>query len=69
MHEFKEIVNKKYNLNLESYDGLYEWSIGNIAEFWEETWWLTGIRAERGFDKVRRELVFVLSCDGYDSLG
>ncbi|KAF7865230.1 hypothetical protein EAF04_006207 [Stromatinia cepivora] len=52
MYEFKEIVNEKYNLKLESYDDLYRWSIGNIAEFWEETWWFTGIRAERGFDKV-----------------
>ncbi|KAM0129873.1 hypothetical protein ACHAQE_004594 [Botrytis cinerea] len=52
MYEFKEIVNKKYNLDLDSYDDLYKWSIENIAEFWEETWWLTGIKAERGFDMV-----------------
>ena len=68
MYEFKEIVNKKYNLDLDSYDDLYKWSIENIAEFWEETWWLTGIKAERGFDMVRRELVFASSCDGHDSL-
>ncbi|APA11184.1 hypothetical protein sscle_07g059540 [Sclerotinia sclerotiorum 1980 UF-70] len=52
MYEFKEIVNKKYDLKLESYDDLYQWSIGNIAEFWGETWWFTGIRAEHGFDKI-----------------
>ncbi|KAB8295911.1 hypothetical protein EYC80_008731 [Monilinia laxa] len=52
MYEFKDIVNKKYGLNLETYDDLYRWSVGNVAEFWEETWWFTGIRAERGFEKV-----------------
>ncbi|KAI9649189.1 hypothetical protein NHQ30_001757 [Ciborinia camelliae] len=52
MFEFKEIINKKYDLKLDSYDDLYQWSIRNIAEFWEETWWFTGIRAEKGFEKV-----------------
>lgn len=56
MYEFKEIVNKKYNLKLESYDDLYGWSVGNIAEFWGETWWFTGIKAEKGFEKVCRVL-------------
>lgn len=53
MYEFKEIVNKKYGLKLKTYDDLYRWSIENIAEFWEETWWFTGIRVEKGFEKVR----------------
>ncbi|KAA8567693.1 hypothetical protein EYC84_008165 [Monilinia fructicola] len=52
MYEFKEIVNKKYGLKLKTYDDLYRWSIENIAEFWEETWWFTGIRVEKGFEKV-----------------
>jgi hypothetical protein len=52
MWEFKELVNRKYNLKLRSYDDLYEWSIGNIPEFWEETWFFCGIKASRPFDKV-----------------
>lgn len=50
---FKERINAKYHLKLETYDQLYHWSIQNIAEFWGETWHFTGIKASRQYDKVR----------------
>lgn len=53
MWEFKELVNKKYGLELQSYDDLYAWSIENIAPFWGETWHFMGIKASKSFDKVR----------------
>ncbi|TAQ87419.1 hypothetical protein B7494_g4236 [Chlorociboria aeruginascens] len=49
---FLQTVNKKYGLELESYKDLYQWSVENIAEFWEETWHFTGIKASRPFDQV-----------------
>ncbi|KAH0547505.1 hypothetical protein FGG08_000230 [Glutinoglossum americanum] len=44
-HQFKEHINKKFNIKLDDYDGLYRWSVGNPACFWEEVWIFTGIRA------------------------
>ena len=52
MWEFKELVNKKYDLTLDSYNDLYQWSIDNIAHFWEETWTFTGIKASKKYNKV-----------------
>lgn len=50
---FKETINQKYNnLDLSTYHDLYEWSIDNIPEFWEEIWRFCGIRASKAFDKV-----------------
>ncbi|KAL3423393.1 acetoacetyl-synthase [Phlyctema vagabunda] len=55
MWEFKEVVNKKYNLNLNTYDQLYSWSVENIAAFWAETWHFTGVTAKEPFQKVIEE--------------
>jgi hypothetical protein len=52
MWDFKEKINKKYGLDLESYDDLYLWSIENISDFWAETWYFTGIKASKPFDIV-----------------
>ena len=34
LEEFKELINSKYALNLDSYQELYEWSVKNIPDFW-----------------------------------
>jgi len=52
MWEFKELINKKYGLKLNSYDDLHQWSIDNITEFWGETWHFTGIKASKPYDKI-----------------
>ncbi|RDW94852.1 putative acetoacetyl-synthase protein [Coleophoma crateriformis] len=52
MWEFKDVINQKYSLNLDSYDDLYRWSIANISDFWAETWHFTGIVASKPFDRV-----------------
>ena len=66
MWEFKERVNRKYNLRLQSYDDLYKWSIDNIPEFWEETWLFCGIRASRPPDKVIA--VFLVARDAFGGM-
>lgn len=60
---FKEGVNRKYALQLETYDDLYHWSIENIAHFWEETWHFTGIKASKTYNKVRGTIYFhIVTC-------
>ncbi|MDC0164797.1 acetoacetate--CoA ligase [bacterium] len=34
LEEFKNLINSKYALSLESYQELYEWSVKNIPDFW-----------------------------------
>lgn len=50
MWEFLQKVNKKYNLELSTYDQLYDWSIDSLPEFWEEVWAFTGVRAVAGLE-------------------
>lgn len=38
MEQFRFTINKKYNLNLQDFHALYNWSIDNIPDFWEEMW-------------------------------
>ncbi|KAK0111098.1 hypothetical protein ONS95_001475 [Cadophora gregata] len=52
MAEFMRGVNSKYQLSLKTYEDLYRWSIGNIAEFWGDVWDFTGITAEQPYDEV-----------------
>lgn len=52
MWRFMERVNGKYGLDIVDYPGLYQWSIQNVASFWEEVWLFFNIRASRDFDKV-----------------
>ncbi len=35
---FRERVNGKYALDLNTFDDLYQWSISNAADFWSEMW-------------------------------
>lgn len=36
--KFMNQINRKFNLNLKTYDELYEWSIHNLTHFWQTTW-------------------------------
>ncbi|KAJ5040253.1 uncharacterized protein L3040_005914 [Drepanopeziza brunnea f. sp. 'multigermtubi'] len=52
MSEFMRGVNQKHRLELRSYVDLYEWSIGNIPEFWGDVWDFTGVVAEKSYDEI-----------------
>ncbi len=52
MAAFMQDISRKYNVKLEGYEELYQWSIENIAEFWAEAWKFTGIVSSKGFDEV-----------------
>ena len=52
MFRFMQNINRKYGKNLTSYEGLYQWSVDNISDFWKEMWSEAGIIASKGFDTV-----------------
>jgi acetoacetyl-CoA synthetase len=49
---FIEEVNQAHGLGLKDYDELYEWSIGNIPEFWAAMWEFGSILHSKGYDAV-----------------
>ena len=56
MWRFLQQVNSRHNLQLEDYQGLYRWSVEEVALFWEEVWHFVGITASEPFHKVCRSL-------------
>ena len=45
MWQFIQRVNEKHGLGLKDYQGLYEWSISSVGQFWEACWDFVGIEA------------------------
>jgi acetoacetyl-CoA synthetase len=52
MYRFMNAINEKYHQNFSEYAPLYEWSIENIADFWETMWEFTDIIASKPYDQV-----------------
>lgn len=52
MYAFKSKIETKYDVKLETYNELYQWSIHNIAAFWGEVWIFTGVKASEPFRNV-----------------
>ncbi|KAL6721604.1 hypothetical protein ACLMJK_000708 [Lecanora helva] len=50
--QFKKSLEEKHGIVFEDYRSLYQWSISNINQFWEEVWHFTGIKASRPFTKA-----------------
>lgn len=59
-HQFKAVVEEKYNVVLTDYEALRQWSIAHLAQFWEEVWRFTGIRAATPYIEVYRTVVMGL---------
>jgi acetoacetyl-CoA synthetase len=53
---FMNVVNAQHNLNFESYNELYRWSIENIPAFWAAMWDFAEIRNSRGYNHVVEDL-------------
>ncbi|EEY21611.1 acetoacetyl-CoA synthase [Verticillium alfalfae VaMs.102] len=45
-------ASRKYGLQLNDYPAVYQWSIDNVAAFWEEVWHFSGVKASKSFDEV-----------------
>ena len=56
MTRFIDFVNDKYGLNIDSYDGLYHWSIDRIPDFWAAMWDFAPIKASRQYAEVVDDL-------------
>jgi acetoacetyl-CoA synthetase len=56
MTRFIDFVNRKYDLKIESYFQLYNWSIENIPDFWRAMWEFGGIISSHKYDKVIDDL-------------
>ena len=50
--QFREIVNRKYNLNLTDYNDLYDWSISCPEYFWESIWKFAHIIASESYTQI-----------------
>ncbi len=54
--EFIEFVNTRYDLLIADYDGLYEWSINNIEDFWESIWFFGKIQASKDYSSILEDI-------------
>lgn len=52
VYRFMNIVNIKYDQNFSEFAALYEWSIHNIADFWETMWEFADILASKPYGQV-----------------
>ncbi len=52
MYRFMQTVNSKYCRNFTDYNGLYQWSIDNIENFWAAMWDFAQIKASKQYDEV-----------------
>ncbi|MBE0557327.1 MAG: acetoacetate--CoA ligase, partial [Proteobacteria bacterium] len=52
MYRFMTYVNGRHQQNFTDYDGLYAWSVSNIADFWADVWDFVGVKASRRYDEV-----------------
>jgi len=56
MTRFMNFVNKRHGQSFNSYDGLYNWSVNNIPDFWASFWDFTDIKASKPYDAVVTDL-------------
>lgn len=52
IYDFMTKVNKKYDLTLNGYNDLWNWSVSEPAQFWEEIWHYTKINAHEPYQQV-----------------
>ena len=45
MYRFMTLINERYGTSFDTYDGLYQWSVDHIPEFWKEMWDFAAIKA------------------------
>ena len=50
MYKFMKNINEKYNLNLDSFANLHNWSIENQSDFWSSIWDFFNIKGSKGIE-------------------
>jgi acetoacetyl-CoA synthetase len=53
---FIGFVNKRYGLQLKSYQQLYKWSVDEIPNFWSAVWDFVGIKSSQSYTRVVDDL-------------
>lgn len=56
MYRFMKRINETYGTSVDNYDGLYQWSVANIPEFWREMWAFAEIKASSPYTSVVDDL-------------
>ncbi|NQU13146.1 MAG: acetoacetate--CoA ligase [Desulfobacteraceae bacterium] len=56
MYRFIQFINERTGKNFTEYGPLYEWSIGNIPDFWAAMWDFGGVIASQPYDQVVDDL-------------
>ncbi|HZK48301.1 MAG TPA: acetyl-coenzyme A synthetase N-terminal domain-containing protein, partial [Thermoleophilia bacterium] len=56
MTRFREFVNTRHALALDSYDSLYRWSVDDIPAFWAAAWDFLGIQASAPYETPVEDL-------------
>lgn len=52
-YAFQQHLRNKYPLESDSYSDLWQWSVNNPSDFWEEIWHYTGVKAHKTYESVR----------------
>ena len=52
MYRFMTFVNERHQHDFSDYDGLYAWSVSQLADFWAAVWDFVGIKASKRYDQV-----------------
>ncbi|MBU2499636.1 MAG: AMP-binding protein, partial [Proteobacteria bacterium] len=52
MYRFMTFVNETHKKNFTEYEGLYQWSVDNIPDFWAAMWEFADIKASKPYDQV-----------------
>ncbi|OOG00931.1 hypothetical protein ASPCADRAFT_392947 [Aspergillus carbonarius ITEM 5010] len=50
--DFIQTSNAKHGLSMTSYNDLWQWSVSEPANFWEDVWNYTAVRAHKPYDRV-----------------
>jgi acetoacetyl-CoA synthetase len=52
MYQFMQWINERFDLSLNDYPDLYQWSVDHITDFWESWWVYTDLITSRPYDQV-----------------
>ena len=63
---FRELINRKYGLQLDGYEALYQWSLSNGADFWDEMWRFGKIISHQNFSSVVDDLTKMPGAKWFD---
>lgn len=52
IYDFMKKSGQKHAVSFDSYHDLWRWSVSEPAQFWEDIWHYTAVKAHKPYDKV-----------------